>query len=96
MATQYNNNGIISKNDRKTQENHPDIRGSATVDGVEYWVAGWQKTSTKGTYYSLAFTLKDGQTPHSAKGGGSKSSNWEDTEPHKPAAMDDLDDDIPF
>ena len=95
MATQaYNNNGIISKNDRKTQENHPDIRGSATVDGVEYWVAGWQKTSAKGTYYSLAFTLKDGQTAHSTKD-GSKGSSWEDTKAPKHPAVDD-DDDIPF
>ena len=94
MATQaYNNNGIISKNDRKTQDNHPDIRGSATVDGVEYWVAGWQKTSTKGTYYSLAFTLKDGQQPNSKKTG---SKGWDDTKSSKPAAMNDLDDDIPF
>ena len=85
MATQaYNNNGIISKNDRKTQDNHPDIRGSAIVDGVEYWVAGWQKTNTKGTYYSLAFTVKDGQQPKTGTKAGS------------PPRMDDLDDDIPF
>jgi hypothetical protein len=89
MATQYNNNGIISKNDRKTQENHPDIRGSATVDGVEYWVAGWQKTSTRGTYYSLAFTAKD------EKPAAAKSNEWDKTKAQRPA-VDDLDDDIPF
>jgi hypothetical protein len=93
MAAQYNNNGIISKNDRKTQENHPDIRGSATVDGVEYWVAGWDKTSTKGAYYSLAFTLKDGQQPNS-KNAGSKS--WDDTKTSRPASAGLSDGDIPF
>ena len=57
MAT--DNYGSISKNTRKEKANHPDIRGSATIDGVEYWVAGWQKTNDKGTYYSLAFTEKE-------------------------------------
>mgnify|MGYP003608555359 CR=1 FL=1 len=90
MATQYNNNGIISKNDRKTQENHPDIRGSATVDGVEYWVAGWQKTSTRGTYYSLAFTVKDAPPANTPK-----SNEWDKTKAQKPM-VDDFDDDIPF
>jgi hypothetical protein len=54
-----NNYGSISRNTRKEKANHPDIRGSATVNGVEYWVAGWQKSNDKGTYYSLAFTPKE-------------------------------------
>ena len=91
MATQaYNNNGIVSKNGRKSQNNHPDIRGSAVVGGVEYWVAGWQKTNTKGTYYSLAFTVKDGQQPKT------DAKAWEGTKAGSPPSMDDLDDDIQF
>lgn len=53
------NFGFLSKNPRKEKSNHPDIKGSATVGGVEYWLAGWQKTNEKGVYYSLAFTEKE-------------------------------------
>ena len=39
----YDNTGIISKNDRKQSDNHPDINGQATVEGKEYWINGWHK-----------------------------------------------------
>jgi hypothetical protein len=57
--TKYDNSGIIAKNARKEKENHPDITGTATIDGVEYWVNGWQKQGPKGMFYSLSFRLKE-------------------------------------
>jgi hypothetical protein len=59
------NRGIISKNDRKTQDKHPDIKGSINVDGVEYWLDGWQKKrqSDGATFYSLSVKRKEGQAP---------------------------------
>ena len=65
MAQQFDNDftGIISKNDRKEKDSHPDIKGQCTVDGVEYWVSGWQKTRKDGSgrFYSLVFKAKDQQ-----------------------------------
>lgn len=39
----YPNSGIIFKNGYKTDDTQPDYTGKATIDGVEYRVAGWWK-----------------------------------------------------
>jgi len=53
------NSGALFKNDRKEKENQPDYKGRAEVNGEEYWLAAWLKTSDKGKYMSIAFTLKE-------------------------------------
>lgn len=53
------NSGSLFKNDRKSKEAHPDITGSALVDGAEYYVSGWRKKGAKGDFYSLSFRPKD-------------------------------------
>jgi hypothetical protein len=61
--TQYDdtNRGIISKNMRKETEKHPDIKGQINIDGVEYWLDGWQrqKNDGSGSFYSLSAKRKD-------------------------------------
>jgi hypothetical protein len=59
--TDYDNNlrGVLFKNDRKESDSHPDYKGSAEVDGVEYWLAAWIKTGQKGKFMSLSFTEKE-------------------------------------
>ncbi len=61
------NSGVVSKNDRKDLETHPDIKGSALIDGKDYWISGWQKRNDRGTFYSLSFKAKE---PASAPNGG--------------------------
>ena len=41
MQQQYDNNnsGALFTNDRKQSETHPDLTGSAEVDGKDYWVS---------------------------------------------------------
>jgi hypothetical protein len=91
---QYDNNltGLISKNERKTDDKHPDINGQCEIDGVQYWVDGWQKTrnSDGGKFYSLKFKRKDAPPqkkpapkaqPKAAPAG---------------SGFDDMDDSIPF
>ena len=56
--TTYDNSGIIGKNDRKETDKHPDISGSATVDGVEYWLSGWKKEKNGRSFYTLSFKPK--------------------------------------
>jgi hypothetical protein len=54
------NTGSMFPNDRKESANHPDAKGSAMIDGVEYWVSGWNKKTQEGKgWRSLAFTRKD-------------------------------------
>lgn len=60
--TQYDNTnkGTIAKNDRKTQESHPDIAGSLNVNGTDYWINGWLKTNSRdgSKFYSLSIKPK--------------------------------------
>jgi hypothetical protein len=59
----YDNNlrGLISKNDRKTEDKHPDIKGQCEIDGTEYWISGWLKERKDGSgkFYSLVFQAKE-------------------------------------
>ncbi len=60
MSHDNTNKGIIAKNDRKSQDSHPDITGSINVDGREYFINGWRKTrnSDGAPFYSLAVKPK--------------------------------------
>ena len=59
MTNKYPNSGSISKNERKTEDKHADISGSANIEGVDYWVSGWLKEGAKGKFYSLLFKPKE-------------------------------------
>lgn len=43
MSYDNNNKGAIWGNDRKQNDNHPDFKGQATINGVEYWVSAWKR-----------------------------------------------------
>jgi len=51
--------GSLFKNEKKTDEKHPQMQGSCLIEGVEYWVSAWTKEGTKGRWQSLAFKRKD-------------------------------------
>lgn len=58
--TPKDNSGSIFKNDRKEKDTHPDGKGSCVIDGVEYWVSSWNRTSAKGVQFrSLSFQRKE-------------------------------------
>ena len=61
MSYDNTNTGLISKNDKKTTDKHPDIKGQCDIDGVQFWVAGWLKKRNDGTgsFYSLKFDRKE-------------------------------------
>lgn len=77
------NSGALFANDRRQNENQPNAKGSVNIDGVEYWVSAWTKTSKAGQkFQSLSFTRKE-QAPA--------------PQPQAPAFnANDLDDDMPF
>lgn len=51
--------GSLFKNDKKETDSHPNMTGSALIDGVEYWISAWTKEGNKGKWISLAFKQKD-------------------------------------
>jgi hypothetical protein len=53
------NTGSLFKNDKRTEETHANARGSALIDGVEYWIDAWTNDGNKGKYQSLKFKRKD-------------------------------------
>ena len=74
--------GSLFKNDKKTEDKHPNMTGTALIDGVEYWVSAWTKEGAKGRWQSLAFKRKDAAAPRVPQ------------EQKRP--MDDMADEIPF
>jgi hypothetical protein len=58
------NTGALFKNDKKESQNHPDYKGSINVEGVEYWVSSWIKTSKAGSkFMSLSLKAKEQAAP---------------------------------
>lgn len=62
MTQQYDNTnrGALFRNNRKEQDNHPDHTGSINIDGKEYYLNAWIKTSQSGNkFFSLSVKPKD-------------------------------------
>ena len=79
--------GSLFKNEKKTEDKHPNMTGSALIDGVEYWVSAWTKEGTKGKWQSLAFKRKDATAPSKPK---------TQERPTRNPGEDDDDPNIPF
>jgi len=54
---QPDNSGSLFKNDKKENDRQPSMRGSAKVNGQEFWVSAWTNTSQKGDKY-ISFKLE--------------------------------------
>ena len=82
------NTGMLSRNERKEKDTHPDFKGQINVDGKEYWLSGWTKEGKAGgkmagkKFFSLSVQAKDAAPkPATAK---------------PRSGFDDMDSDIPF
>jgi hypothetical protein len=76
------NRGVLFRNEKKQQDSHADYNGNLNVDGVEYWLNAWIKTSkTGGKFMSLSVKPK-----------GQKETLRQSTT----RAITEMDDDIPF
>ena len=57
---EYQNSGALFKARAKEKDTWPDYEGSATVDGVDYWISSWLKKGKDGkAFMSLAFKPKE-------------------------------------
>jgi hypothetical protein len=95
------NTGSMFHNDRKESANHPDAKGSAMIDGVEYWVSGWNKKTQEGkSWRSLAFTRKDQKpqqrAPEPRKAPSHDAARAMQLAPRDNSGFDNMDSDIPF
>lgn len=81
---QRDNTGSLFKNERREKDTHANARGSALIDGVEYWVDAWTNEARDGSkYQSLKFKRKDAAQTYN---GSTRS---------QPASFP-IDDEVPF
>lgn len=68
---QKDNTGVLRKNKRKERPTHADCTGSATIDGVRYWLSGWTNTDEEGEkWLKLSFkkmAIQDFQSAETAR-----------------------------
>ena len=83
----YENKGILFKNDYKENDNHPDYKGKINIGGEEKELAAWVKKGKNGKFLSLSVSEPYEPTP-------SKQSN--DSLNDSMPDMDDVDSDLPF
>ena len=99
MATfDSTNRGVIFVNDKKAEgSKQPDRTGSINIEGVEYFLDGWLKTSQAGAkFMSLSVKRKDVQPQRqeaprqspAAKSAAPPGPGW--------GSLDDMDSEIPF
>jgi uncharacterized protein (DUF736 family) len=56
------NSGALFKNDKGDNPKRPDYTGSINVEGKDFWISSWIKTSQKGTkFMSLSVQAKEEQ-----------------------------------
>lgn len=60
---EYDNNlsGVLFKNDKDGNEKRPDYKGSAEIEGVQYWVSAWIRDGAKGKFMSMKYERKEKQ-----------------------------------
>ena len=57
---QKDNEGALFKNDKKETDTDPNYKGSAMINGTNYWVSGWINTSKAGAkYMKFSYTPKE-------------------------------------
>jgi uncharacterized protein (DUF736 family) len=79
---QYDNTdrGILSKNEDKQKDTHPDYKGSLNVNGVDLWISAWLKTSEKTGKKFLSLSVKPKDSAPVKQPSKPKSSGFDDFE----------------
>lgn len=86
MEYDNTNRGTLGKNNNPKSDKSPEYTGKLNIEGKEYWLSGWVKTSSKdgSKFFSLTVNPKDEQPQKTVA-------------PKQQApGFNDLDDDLPF
>jgi hypothetical protein len=62
MTYDNTNRGALFGNDRRQKDTDPDYRGSINVDGTEFWLNAWIKTSKDGQKH-MSLSVRPKQDP---------------------------------
>jgi hypothetical protein len=95
MTYDNDNKGVLFRAQEKKTDKHPDYDGNITIDGVEYWLSGWQRTSAKGTKF-LSLSIKPKKAAQKPAPRPSQDAAKARQLPSKGSGFDDMDDSIPF
>jgi uncharacterized protein (DUF736 family) len=60
MEYDSTNRGSLFKNEKKTEDRHPDLSGSININGKDYWISGWSKVS-KGGQKFISLSVREKQ-----------------------------------
>ena len=63
MTYDNTNSGILSRNERRENDKHPEFTGQINVDGVDYWLSAWVKERKDGAGKFFSLAVKPKQTP---------------------------------
>lgn len=103
MSDRPDMTGVLFVNDRKERDNQPDYTGRLTMNGQDWRIAGWKKTSNSGsTYLSLKISEQESPSqPHPQprqQPQARRPALVNDGMPHKPTGGGKriVDDEIPF
>lgn len=100
MAYDNTNRGVLFKNDRKEKDTQPDRTGSINIEGVEYFLDGWIKTSESGRQFmSLSVKRKEKQSqaaPRQAPRAHGDRPGGPNNRQRAGTGFDDMNDDVPF
>jgi hypothetical protein len=57
------NTGSLKANKNKTKDTQPGYKGSANIDGVDFWISAWlnEDRETKEKYFAFKFERKDAE-----------------------------------
>jgi hypothetical protein len=88
----FDNSGSLWPNDYKEEgDNKPNMKGKLTVDGKEYEISAWTKTTDDNRRF-LSLSVQKPWKERQSGGGGSAPAS---SEPSAPASSADKDD-LPF
>lgn len=74
------NRGVLFKNEDKQSDRHADYRGNLNVNGQEFWLDAWIKTSKAGKKF-MSVSVKPKMAREHAGGSRNPPARYEDKEP---------------